>query len=44
MEALKGTSHLYEIEGRASHAERPGFRFNAIQISPTLSMCLRGKR
>src|SRR5258708_27576218 len=35
MEALKDASHLYEVERRAIHAERPGFRINEIQISPT---------
>ena len=34
MEALKDASHLYEVERRATHAERPGFRINEIQISP----------
>ena len=33
MEALKDASHLYEVERRATHAERPGFRINEIQIS-----------
>ena len=33
MEALKDASHLYEVERRAAHAERPGFRINEIQIS-----------
>ena len=35
MESLKDASHLYEVERRASHAERPGFRINELQISPT---------
>jgi hypothetical protein len=26
MEAVKDASHLYEVEGRAEHAARPGFR------------------
>jgi len=33
MEAVKDASHLYEVERRAMHAERPGFRINEIQIS-----------
>src|SRR6266705_4254177 len=33
MEALKDASHLYEVERRAFHAERPGFRINELQIS-----------
>ena len=28
-------SHLYEVERRAWHAERPGFRISELQISPT---------
>lgn len=35
MEAMKDASHLYEVERRAHYAERPGFRINELQISPT---------
>lgn len=35
MEAVKDASHLYEVERRARHAERPGFRINELQLSPT---------
>jgi quercetin dioxygenase-like cupin family protein len=35
MEPVKDTTHLYEVERRARHAERPGFRINELQISPT---------
>jgi mannose-6-phosphate isomerase-like protein (cupin superfamily) len=35
MEALKDASHLYEVEHRAYHAARPGFRINELRISPT---------
>lgn len=35
MEPMKDASHLYEVERRAHHAERPGFRINELQISPT---------
>jgi quercetin dioxygenase-like cupin family protein len=35
MQALKDASHLYEVERRAYHAERPGFRINELQISPS---------
>ena len=35
MEALKDTRHFYEVERRQYHAERPGFRINELQISPT---------
>ena len=35
MEALKDATHLYEVERRARHAERPGFRINELQISPS---------
>jgi quercetin dioxygenase-like cupin family protein len=34
-EAVKDASHLYEVERRARHAERPGFRVSELQISPT---------
>ena len=35
MEAVKDASHLYEVERRTFHAERPGFRINELQISPS---------
>lgn len=35
MKPLKDASHFYEVERRARHAERPGFRINELQISPT---------
>ena len=35
MEAFKDASQLYEVERRARHAERPGFRINELQLSPT---------
>jgi quercetin dioxygenase-like cupin family protein len=34
-EAVKDSRHLYEVERRARHAERPGFRISELQISPT---------
>ena len=34
MGAVKDSSHLYEVERRARHAERPGFRITELQISP----------
>jgi mannose-6-phosphate isomerase-like protein (cupin superfamily) len=34
MGSLKDASHLYEVERRVLHAERPGFRINELQISP----------
>jgi len=34
-EPVKDASHLYEVERRARHAERPGFRISELQISPT---------
>ena len=33
MESVKDASHLYEVERRARHAERPGFRITELQIS-----------
>jgi mannose-6-phosphate isomerase-like protein (cupin superfamily) len=35
MEPIKDASHLYEVERRAVHAERPGFRISELQISAT---------
>src|SRR5262249_10301701 len=35
MEAVKDANHLYEVERRAEHAARPGFRITELQISPT---------
>jgi quercetin dioxygenase-like cupin family protein len=34
-EALKDASHLYEVEGRTYHLQRPGFRINELKLSPT---------
>jgi quercetin dioxygenase-like cupin family protein len=35
MQGVKDTTHLYETERRARHAERDGFRISELQISPT---------
>ena len=35
MEAIRNASHLYEVERRAEHAARPGFRITELQLSPT---------
>ena len=35
MQPVKDASHLYEVERRARHAERPGFRITELQIGPT---------
>jgi quercetin dioxygenase-like cupin family protein len=35
MEPLKDAKHFYEVERRETHAARPGFRINELQISPT---------
>lgn len=32
---MKDSSAFYEVERRRFHAERPGFRINELQISPT---------
>ncbi len=34
MQGVKDSSALCEVERRARHAERPGFRINELQISP----------
>ncbi|HEV2863913.1 MAG TPA: cupin domain-containing protein [Pyrinomonadaceae bacterium] len=31
---VKDAGHLYEVERRARHCERPGFRISELQISP----------
>ena len=33
MQAVTDSSHLYEVERRVRHAERPGFRITELQIS-----------
>jgi quercetin dioxygenase-like cupin family protein len=35
MQAVKDASGLYEVERRAQHAARPGFRITELQIGPT---------
>ncbi len=35
MDAVKDASHLYEVERRAEHAARPGFRITELQLSKT---------
>lgn len=35
MQSLTDGSHLYEVERRAQHAARPGFRIQELQISKT---------
>ena len=35
MQAVKDASSLYEVERRAEHAARPGFRITELQISKT---------
>jgi mannose-6-phosphate isomerase-like protein (cupin superfamily) len=35
MQPVKDASHLYEVERRAKHAERPGFKITELQIGPT---------
>jgi mannose-6-phosphate isomerase-like protein (cupin superfamily) len=35
METVRDSSHLYDVERRARHAERPGFRITELQISPS---------
>jgi quercetin dioxygenase-like cupin family protein len=35
MQAARDASGLYEVEHRAYHAVRPGFRITELQISPT---------
>jgi len=32
---IRDAGHLYEVERRAQHAARPGFRITELQLSPT---------
>jgi hypothetical protein len=34
-DAITDASHLYEVERRAYHLQRPGFRISELQLSPT---------
>jgi quercetin dioxygenase-like cupin family protein len=34
-ESLADASHLYEVEKRAYHCERPGFRISEMTLTPT---------
>ena len=40
MEAIKDASHLYEVEHRAQHAARPGFRIQELRLSRTQKLSL----
>ncbi len=35
MDILESGNHLYEVERRAEHAARPGFRITELQLGPT---------
>ena len=35
MQPVKDASHLYEVERRALHAERPGFKITELQLGAT---------
>jgi quercetin dioxygenase-like cupin family protein len=35
MESLRNANHLYEVEHRSYHAERPGFRITELKLSPS---------
>jgi hypothetical protein len=35
MEPIQDASHLYAVERRAHHADRPRFRITKLQLSPT---------
>ncbi len=38
MDALKNADHLYEVERRVRHAERPNFRISELRISASQSV------
>jgi mannose-6-phosphate isomerase-like protein (cupin superfamily) len=35
LQPVKDASHLYEVERRARHVQRPGFHISELQLSPT---------
>jgi len=35
LKPVKDASHLYEVERRARHVQRPGFHISELQLSPT---------
>jgi quercetin dioxygenase-like cupin family protein len=35
LQPVKDASHLYEVERRARHAQRPGFHISELQLSPS---------
>jgi quercetin dioxygenase-like cupin family protein len=35
LQPVKDASHLYEVERRERHAQRPGFHISELQLSPT---------
>jgi mannose-6-phosphate isomerase-like protein (cupin superfamily) len=35
LQPVTDASHLYEVERRATHAARPGFRITELQLSPS---------
>ncbi len=35
LKPVKNADHLYEVERRGRHAERPGFRISELQLSPS---------
>jgi quercetin dioxygenase-like cupin family protein len=35
LQPVKDASQLYEVERRARHADRPGFRISELQLSPS---------
>ena len=35
LQPVKDASHLYEVERRARHCQRPGFHISELQLSPT---------
>ncbi|MEO3428396.1 cupin domain-containing protein [Pelagibius sp. CAU 1746] len=37
-EAFKDASHLYEVERRQYHLQRPGFRISELQLAPAQSV------
>ena len=44
MEAVKDASHLYEVEHRAQHAARPGFRIQELRLSAGETYAVKARR
>ena len=44
LQPVKDASHLYEVESRARHAERPGFPKEELRLGPGETYTVRPRR